>query len=346
MKLLQRLSAIAILLLLSQFYVSAQTYTIEGFEAGVRPAGWINIYTSSDYWNVVATGSYPTNTPHTGSYMFQYNAFDANSGEVQTCITSPFNFTNRGDSIIISFWLYRHNAYSTYAGSPLQILVNTTQSLAGATLLTEIGSGLTSLNMLYTNPPVVPAIGWYQYRYAVPASFNGAANYILFSSTSDWYNNVQIDDLAIYSPIPPIPMSLNYNNTIQVTDPVVPATFGAPIIGLDINMLGNLNPWQFNSATFSTTGTTNLTDITSAKLYYTKTLSASNATQIGTAIINPSGTISFSTGTVTQILGTGHNYFFLTYDVSPTAVLGDPLDGAVWGFTLTPNGGSYTKFSD
>jgi hypothetical protein len=132
------------------------------------------------------------------------------------------------------------------------------------------------------------------------------------------------------------PVPNHYNSSIAIqpsTSPVFKGVANNPVVGLNINTAGSLVPMV--SATnfkFNTTGTTNVADITNAKLYYSGTMTTFNsasATMLGTAIANPSGTLTFSS---TQTLLVGDNYFWLTYDIPLTATTNHYVDAAVVSF--------------
>jgi len=130
-------------------------------------------------------------------------------------------------------------------------------------------------------------------------------------------------------------MSITSSTTYQVSGYVMPAETNAPVIALGIFTDGNNNPLVVNSITFTTTGTTNTADLTNAKVFYTTTPIFSNANQFGSTISNPSGTLNF---TGSQTLAVGNNYFWLAYDISPSATLYNVVDGTCTGFSTTePN---------
>jgi uncharacterized protein (TIGR02145 family) len=84
--------------------------------------------------------------------------------------------------------------------------------------------------------------------------------------------------------------------------------------------------------TFSTTGTTNVADITNARLYYTGSSNTfSTSTMYGTVVANPNGTFTF---TGNQPLVCGTNVFWLTYDISSTATYTNVVDAAVVNATV------------
>lgn len=92
------------------------------------------------------------------------------------------------------------------------------------------------------------------------------------------------------------------------------------------------------SITFATTGSTLASDIAAAKVYYTPTTTFANTTQFGSTVANPNGTF---TVTGSQLLTASPGYFWLVYDISPTAVPGNVVDAScasalVNGNTATP----------
>jgi hypothetical protein len=82
-----------------------------------------------------------------------------------------------------------------------------------------------------------------------------------------------------------------------------------------------------SSITFNTTGTTNVADLTGARMFYTgSSTTFSTATPFGGNITNPSGT---HTVNGTQTLVPGANYFWLVYDVSIGATPGNLMDAQI-----------------
>ncbi len=101
------------------------------------------------------------------------------------------------------------------------------------------------------------------------------------------------------------------------------------VIGVEIvNGTGGASPITATSFTFQTTGTTSVTDISNAKLWTTRSgCNFAATTQLGTTIASPpaSGT-PFTFSGFTFTLAPGTNYFWITYDISPTAVVGNVID--------------------
>ncbi len=120
---------------------------------------------------------------------------------------------------------------------------------------------------------------------------------------------------------------INFNGYAQIisasfgnaqTGPVPNGTTNAPIV--KIKIVTGASPTNFESMTFNIANSTNfVTDVSSAKLYATDTNSVFATSypyftpnlMVGVVQINPSLSLS-----------AGDNYFWLAYDIRPTAVAG------------------------
>jgi hypothetical protein len=111
------------------------------------------------------------------------------------------------------------------------------------------------------------------------------------------------------------------------------------VTNIQVNISGNASPLTATSVTLTTTGSTNVTNMSKAKLFYCGASSGfSTATPFGNAVIAPNGTFTF---TGSQVLTSGTNNFWVVYDITPTAVVGDYVDAnltniVVGGVTKTP----------
>ncbi|MBI3235250.1 MAG: hypothetical protein HYZ42_14645, partial [Bacteroidetes bacterium] len=87
-------------------------------------------------------------------------------------------------------------------------------------------------------------------------------------------------------------------------------------------------------------GTTNVADITNAKAYYTTTSAFNTTTQFGSTISAPStGTMTFSGS---QLLPDS-SWFWLTYDVSGSATIGNALDAKVTNMVINSSNNTPTN---
>lgn len=114
--------------------------------------------------------------------------------------------------------------------------------------------------------------------------------------------------------------------TQTLFDDVTKGSTNNQIIGIEINTNsnGSLNPLTTGAFDFSSIGTTNPNEITKARLFYTGLKSTfDTTTAVGSAITNPGNSFSINPG---QTLLPGKNYFWLTYDISPTAILDNKID--------------------
>lgn len=101
---------------------------------------------------------------------------------------------------------------------------------------------------------------------------------------------------------------------------------GNQILQVQVVTSGTTSPFTVNSLTLSTTGCTNASaDISNAKVYFSgNSNSFVGAVQFGSTFTGPNGSYTVS-GTAT--LSEGTNYFWITYDIKPTAILNDLLSG-------------------
>lgn len=100
------------------------------------------------------------------------------------------------------------------------------------------------------------------------------------------------------------------------------------ILRIEVTTSGAQNPLSVNSLSLSTSGSSNPSnDISQAKLFFTgssPSFSASNS--FGSSVYSPSGSFSFSG---TQPLLSGTNYFWLVYEISSYAGIGNTVDAVV-----------------
>ncbi len=128
------------------------------------------------------------------------------------------------------------------------------------------------------------------------------------------------------------PMSFESSTTETAsTDPVFKGFTENPIVRLKVVTSGELSPFDATSVSFNTNGTTNTSDITNAKVFYTTSTTFSNFTQFGSTNGTPSGSMTF---TGTQTLSEGNNYFWLTYDIPTAANIGNVVDGECSSVTV------------
>ena len=96
----------------------------------------------------------------------------------------------------------------------------------------------------------------------------------------------------------PIPMAFSSATVTQdIVLPVSTASTNNQVIGIQVSTIGTLSPISASSFSFNTTGSTNVSDITNAKLWYTGTVNSfATNTQFGNTVSAPSGIFNI-TGT-------------------------------------------------
>ena len=191
--------SIALFLLLTSNASSAQVLSTEDFEgATYPPAGWtmntavggLGNFTTA-IWVHRNTGSFPASaTAHSGTWMSRYSGHFCADPSTQALITPVIDYSGltTNDTASVSLWVYRDN--TSTAGDSLTVFVNTIADVIGATRLGAIAQSIT-VNL----PDTAASIGWYQYTFQIPQSYNTATNYILFNGTGHIGNNIFTDDV-------------------------------------------------------------------------------------------------------------------------------------------------------
>jgi hypothetical protein len=144
------------------------------------------------------------------------------------------------------------------------------------------------------------------------------------SSTLNW--SQQFLDFSVNLLAPATQSFLSCNAFQNNYDDVVQGSSKNLVIGFQVatNTAGTLSPLTAGDFTMSTLGTTSPSDISNARLYYTGiNPNFSSSTQVGSTVAAPNGTFTINAG---QKLKAGTNYFWLVFDVSTTALLGNQID--------------------
>lgn len=131
-----------------------------------------------------------------------------------------------------------------------------------------------------------------------------------------------------WTPEVPVPMTFISSTTTFVNNnaEIGQGTTNNPVIKVEVLTDGNLTPFTVSSLHLSTAGCTNASgDIATAKVFYTGyTNTFSTATQFGSTVVAPNGAYTVN-GSI--LLSEGINYFWIEYDIKPTAALGDTVRG-------------------
>lgn len=130
-------------------------------------------------------------------------------------------------------------------------------------------------------------------------------------------------------------MVVDSANTVQVAGFASIGGTNQNIIRIDVCISNSFNPPAVTQFTVNANGTTDINDInlSNAKIYFTGTSSTFSATSLfGSA--SPSIT-DFTISGSQRLTAGGTNYFWLAYDISPSAPLGNVIDGECNNIQLT-----------
>jgi hypothetical protein len=117
-------------------------------------------------------------------------------------------------------------------------------------------------------------------------------------------------------------MNFQSGSVTRETGPVSIGAQDMAILQVKVTVNGQI-PTNVTRLNFNTSGTSRLAAISSAKVYYTgNNAGFSNSTQFGATVTAPSGNIAL---TGNQVLVNGDNYFWIAYNVSSGALIGDSL---------------------
>ena len=110
------------------------------------------------------------------------------------------------------------------------------------------------------------------------------------------------------------------------------------IIGLQVVTSAIGSPIILSNIDINTNGTSSLSDITNLKVWYTGNSNTfATTTQYGSTVAIPSATQSVAGSTN---LANGTNYFWVTYDISASATIGNTVDAEITSVTV--NGSAQT----
>jgi hypothetical protein len=187
--LLMKKNTLWLFALLICWQINAQVLT-ESFDgATFPPAGWTNTQESgTGLWNQSITSINPNCTPHSGAAMASFNSYNYGAGVTSALSSANFDLTASG-SYWVTFWMYRDSGYATITDR-VEVFINTSQNLTNATSLGVI-------NRSSSLAPAVTSNGWYQYSFIIPSTFNTATNYVIFKATSEYGNNIFLDDIVV-----------------------------------------------------------------------------------------------------------------------------------------------------
>lgn len=187
---MKKLAGLFLFVLLNGYCYSClgQITNTESFDNLFRPSGWTGGISHGSYdWAQFTTNA------HSGAGGAYFDSYDAKAGDSATLISPSFSLACRSGAMTISFWMWRDNTYA--ALDFIDVYMNTAATQTGATKLFTTG-GYGRIYRPSGTAPVVASGNWYQYTYNIPAAFNTATNYIIFSAVSAYGTYMFIDDIS------------------------------------------------------------------------------------------------------------------------------------------------------
>ncbi len=201
--------------------------------------------------------------------------------------------------------------------------------------------------------------GWKKIPLTTPFNYSGGGLLILVESDCGIYANQYISPRFVASSTvssmyqlenagsgsPSVPQSLlssNYRTDVRIhfntlgmyesstttqssTDFISGNTQNQQIICAEITGTGTLSPIVVNSLTFNTTGSSNLSYISAAKVFYTTTPTFATDVQYGSTVTNLGSKGSF-TVSQNKVIPVGTSYFWLCYDIAANPPVGTTFD--------------------
>ncbi len=271
---------IAVLLLIGS-NLQAQVTNSESFDGTTFvPAGWTNLYISgstSATWQRGTGTSHPSGySTHSGAGLARFLSWSYSS-TVRALVTPSFDLSGVGsNTATVKLWVFRDNGYST-STDKIDIYVNTSVSMTGAT-------SLGTIHRSRSLSPTESSNGWYQYSFNIPGSFNGNTNYVIIRGTSDYGNDVYIDDVEWTAFPPPCTGTPNPGNTVSSTSATCPNTPFTLSLANTISGGGVTYQWQSSSngttwSNISGANSSTHTTTQSANTYYRCFVSCTNSSQ-------------------------------------------------------------------
>lgn len=252
-----------------------------------------------------------------------WNQFSGNIDSLKTPVLTP---TISGDTLIfdhahaVATGNTTNDSMAIYVSSNggtnwsrLVGLVGSQTNIGCQTCLSTLAGGL----LIDWATPA--ANEWMTKKYGLPVGTNRVA----FIFYSNYGENLFLDNIIVTRNNP---MVYDSTSSVQIIDTVFQGMRNAAVINAQVYASFTANPLPVTALYASTSGTTSTSDILAAKLYYSGSNGAFNpntATLLST-INNPSGNMAF-TGFSQTLAGATSN-FWIVYDVSPNASVGDVLD--------------------
>ncbi len=159
------------------------TLWANGFEVW---STWTAVILSGSYnWIQASSGTSPTCSPHSGTYMAEYQSYSASTGSARV-YSGILNYNNANMNLM--FWMYHDTGYLTTADTvTVQVSTN--------------GVNWVNLTTYYRSTQLqgLPAVnGWYQHSVSLGSYGASPTLRIAFLATSAYGDNMFIDDASLF----------------------------------------------------------------------------------------------------------------------------------------------------
>lgn len=167
----------------------------------------------------------------------------------------------------------------------------------------------------------------WQFKSISLASYAGMTDIkirIEVTTGNGFQSDIALDDIKVYQPAPMTITSIDVEQ--DTTDVVVQGGTNQEVLKINVKTSGNFNAITLNQHNFDITGITSTADVTAAKLYFTGTNPDYDPTNLFGSVSSVSANFNI---TGSQVLSEGNNYFWLAYDISSSATLGNNVDASL-----------------
>ncbi|TAE87102.1 MAG: T9SS C-terminal target domain-containing protein [Bacteroidetes bacterium] len=290
----------------------------EDFDVSLTPTGWTNSLNTGTLIARVATIQSYGRVGTAASV--RANFFNVGAGSVARLETPVFSPTVAGDTLRFDV------AHAAYPSATDSLVIYTFDGVSfnrligwGSSQTINTTTGITTANS--QTGGFTPTSGqWTTKALSLPVG----TTQVRFEFISGYGNQMYVDRVIVDSFYIAGMNYVSSTTTQSNTASVFRGTSNTEIIGITVNMSGTVSPLSATSFSLNTGATTNATNsIDSAKIFYTGNSNVFATTNRFGQVVSPNGAFTISGN---QTLNDGANFFWLVYDVKPTATVNNILD--------------------
>ncbi len=139
---------------------------------------------------------------------------------------------------------------------------------------------------------------------------------------------------------PSVPMTFVGSSVFQAnTSDAYAGTSNNQIIGVQVDVNGGCLPFNLTQMVINMTGTTSVSDVSNIDVYYTGNSSTFTVSTLFGSVASGTGSLTVNGS---QTLLSGSNYFWIVYDLSTSATVGNLLDAECTQITMDSGVGNQT----